>query len=256
MSKVTESRSLFDLTGKTALITGASKGLGAGCAWALAAAGADLILTARGADDLERLASDIRATGRTVHTIAGDVTDLDAFPSALADAPPAHILLNNAGINIPEPLTEVSHDHFDTIMNLNVRAAFFVTQTVVERMISEKIQGSIIHMSSQMGHVGAVNRTVYCTSKHAIEGMTKAMAVELASNGIRVNSIAPTFIETPMTKPFFENADFKNSVLEQIPLGHIGQINDVAGAVVYLASDASRMVTGSCLKVDGGWTAR
>lgn len=246
---------LFDLNGQTALVTGASKGLGAGCAVALAEAGADVVLLARNADPLEDVAEQVRTLGRTAHTVVGDVTDLAAITGALRDAPPIHILVNNAGTNVPEPFGEVTEEHFDWIMNMNVRAAFFIAQAVASRMVEQGLSGSIINMSSQMGHVGAVNRTVYCASKHAVEGLTKAMAVELAPQGIRVNTVAPTFIETPMTKPFLEDAAFTESVLKQIPLGHIGQIEDVAGAVVYLASPAARMVTGSCLKVDGGWTA-
>ena len=253
---MSQTPSPFDLSGQTAVVTGASKGLGAGCALALADAGADLILVARNANDLAKVASDIEAKGQSAHVTAADVTDADAISAALKAAPPFHILVNNAGINIPEPFTEVTAEHFDRIMDLNVKATFFVAQTAAARMISEGIYGSIIHMSSQMGHVGAVNRTAYCTSKHAVEGLTKAMAVELAPHSIRVNSVAPTFIETPMTQPFFEDEAFKQSVLEQIPLGHIGQIDDVANAIVYLASPASKLVTGSCVKVDGGWTAR
>ena len=252
---MTEAKSPFDLTGQTALITGASKGLGAGCAMALAIAGADVVLVARSAEPLEAVAADIRALGRQAHTMVCNVTDTAAFNSAFDDAPPVHILVNNAGTNIPEPFTDVSEEHFDSIMNINVRAAFFVAQAVAARMKSDNISGSIIHMSSQMGHVGAVNRTVYCTTKHAIEGLTKAMALELAPHAIRVNAVAPTYIETPLTKPFLDDPVFMESVLKQIPLGHVGQIDDVTGAVVYLASSAARMVTGSCLKVDGGWTA-
>lgn len=252
---MTPTESLFDLSGLTALVTGASKGIGAGCALALAQCGADLVIVARNKADLERVADEARALDRTVSVVTGDVADLQAMSDGIDAAPPVHVLVNNAGTNIPEPFVDVSEQHFDTIMSMNVRAAFFIAQSVSRRMISGKINGSIIHMSSQMGHVGAINRTVYCASKHAIEGLTKAMAVELAPQGIRVNSVAPTFIETPMTKPFFEDDAFKASVLKQIPLGHVGQIEDVTGAVIYLASSASRMVTGSCLKVDGGWTA-
>lgn len=250
------SKSLFDLTGKTALVTGASKGLGAGCAVALAGAGADVVLVARSAGPLEEVADQIQALGREAHNIACDVTDLEAFKAGFAAAPSVDILVNNAGTNVPEPFGDVTDQHYDRIMDMNVRSAFFIAQTVAARMIGQGGKGSIINMSSQMGHVGAVNRTVYCASKHALEGLTKAMAVELAPQGIRVNTVAPTFIETPMTKPFFEDAAFTESVLKQIPLGQIGQIEDVAGAVVYLASSAARMVTGSCLKVDGGWTAQ
>ena len=246
----------FDLSGLTALVTGASKGLGAGCAVALAKAGADLVLMARGAGHLKTIAAEIRALGRTAHVIAVDVTESEAVSQALEAAPPVHILINNAGTNIPEPFADVTAEHFDTVMNINVRAAFFVAQAVAARMAKNGIKGSIINMSSQMGHVGAANRTVYCTSKHAVEGLTKAMAVELAPQGIRVNSVAPTFIETSMTKPFLEDPAFMESVVSQIPLGFVGQIEDVTGAVVYLASPSAKLVTGSCLKVDGGWTAQ
>lgn len=252
---MTDSVSPFDLTGQTALVTGASKGLGAGCAIALAKAGADVVLMARNAEPLEAVAADVQSLGRAAHVVACDVTDTAAVQAAISNAPPVHILVNNAGTNIPEPFADVTENHFDTIMNINVRAVFFAAQAVAARMLDEGIKGSIINMSSQMGHIGAANRTVYCTSKHAIEGLTKAMAVELGPNGIRVNAVAPTFIETPLTKPFLSDAKFMDSVLNQIPLGHIGQIDDVTGAVVYLASLAARMVTGSCLKVDGGWTA-
>ena len=214
-----------------------------------------MVLVARTPEPLEGVAAEVRAFGRKAYVLACDVTSIAAFKAALETAPPVHILVNNAGTNIPEPFTAVTEDHFDTIMNINVRAAFFVAQAVAARMIEKGIKGSIIQMSSQMGHIGAVNRAVYCTSKHAIEGLTKAMAVELAPSGIRVNTVAPTFIETPLTKPFLEDAAFMDLVLKQIPLGHIGQIDDVTGAVVYLASPAARMVTGSCIKVDGGWTA-
>lgn len=253
---MTAAHSPFDLTGQTALITGASKGLGAGCAVALAKAGADVIVVARNAGPLDEVVSQVQALSRKAYKMVCDVTDLEAFKAGLADLPPVHILVNNAGTNVPEPFADVTEEHYDWIMNMNVRSAFFIAQAVAARMIDHGLPGSIVNMSSQMGHVGAVNRTVYCASKHALEGLTKAMAVELAPQGIRVNTVAPTFIETPMTKPFFEDAAFKESVLKQIPLGHIGQIEDVAGAVVYLSSPAARMVTGSCVKVDGGWTAQ
>jgi NAD(P)-dependent dehydrogenase (short-subunit alcohol dehydrogenase family) len=245
----------FDLSGMTALVTGGSKGLGAGCALALAEAGADLVLVARNTDALDDTAGRVSALGRRVSTASCDVTDVAALAKVINDGPKLDIFLNNAGTNIPEPFGDVTEDHFDQIMTINVRAAFFAAQAVAARMVRDTNGGSIIHMSSQMGHVGAVNRTVYCTSKHALEGLAKAMAVELAPQGIRVNTVAPTFIETPLTKPFFDDPAFKDSVLRQIPLGHLGQVEDVASAVVFLASPAARMVTGSCLKVDGGWTA-
>ena len=246
----------FDLTGVTALVTGASAGLGLGFSEALAAAGARIIMLSRNKSKLENAASSIRSRGQEANIFVCDVTDRDAFASGLDHFPPIDVLVNNAGMNIPDPFVHVTERDFDQIFELNVRAAFFVAVEVTKRMIEHGIKGSIINVSSQMGHVGAANRTVYCASKHALEGLTKAMAVELASHGIRVNSVAPTFIETPMTKPYFEDEDFRDSVLNQIPLGEIGQIQDVAGAVVFLASSAARMITGTSLKVDGGWTAR
>jgi NAD(P)-dependent dehydrogenase (short-subunit alcohol dehydrogenase family) len=166
------------------------------------------------------------------------------------------ILVNNAGGNIPEPFVRVSEEHLDRILQLNVRSAFLVAQAVAKRMIAVGRGGSIIQMSSQMGHVGAPNRTVYCMTKHAIEGLTKAMAVELAPHRIRVNAIGPTFIVTPMTRPFFENAAFREDALASIPLGRLGEIEDIMGAVVFLASPAAALITGASLTIDGGWTAR
>lgn len=162
------------------------------------------------------------------------------------------ILVNNAGTNRPKPLDEISVDDYDSVMNLNVRAAYFLAQTVARRMPAG---GSIINMSSQMGHVGAANRTLYCASKAAMEGMTKAMAVELGPVGIRANTLCPTFVETPMTRPFFERPGFRDEVLAKIPLGRLGQVEDIMGPLVFLASAASALVSGSALMVDGGWTA-
>ena len=247
------SSDLFSLKGQRALITGASRGLGLGCAEALAKAGAQVILVGRGAADLEAAAKQI-GVGASIASC--DVTNAKAFAVTLANLPDINILVNNAGTNIPEPFADVTEDHYDTIFNINVRAAFFVAQAVAKKMIAAGTKGSIVNMSSQMGHVGSPGRTVYCASKHALEGLTKAMALELAPHGIRVNTVAPTFIDTPMVRPFFEKPGFKQFVLERIPMGHVGTVADVAGAVVYLASPAAAMVTGSCLKVDGGWTAQ
>ena len=241
---------MFDLTGKRALVTGASRGLGLACAQGLAEAGAEVILVGRGKADLDQAAAQI---GERASILVCDVTNAADVRATL---PAVDILVNNAGTNIPEPFGAVTEAHYDTIFDINVRAAFFVAQAIVDKMKAAGIRGSIINMSSQMGHVGAVNRTVYCASKHALEGLTKAMAVELAPAGIRVNTVAPTFIETPMTKPFFENAAFRDSVLKSIPLGRIGALNDVTGAVIFLASQAAALITGSCIKVDGGWTAQ
>ena len=152
-------------------------------------------------------------------------------------------------------LMDVSIEDFDVVMGLNVRAAYFVAQAVARRLIEAKQPGSIINISSQMGHVGAARRTVYCASKHAMEGFTKAMAIELAPHNIRVNSLGPTFLETPMTRPFFENKAFRDEVLSKIKLGRLGQLEELTGAIVFLASDASSLMTGSALVLDGGWTA-
>ena len=247
---MTKTPGMFDLTGKRALVTGASRGLGLACAQGLAEAGAEVILVGRGKADLDQAAAQI---GERASILVCDVTNAADVRATL---PAVDILVNNAGTNIPEPFGAVTEAHYDTIFDINVRAAFFVAQAIVDKMKAAGIRGSIINMSSQMGHVGAVNRTVYCASKHALEGLTKAMAVELAPAGIRVNTVAPTFIETPMTKPFFENAAFRDSVLKSIPLGRIGALNDVTGAVIFLASQAAALITGSCIKVDGGWTAQ
>jgi NAD(P)-dependent dehydrogenase (short-subunit alcohol dehydrogenase family) len=242
----------FNLSGLRALVTGASRGLGLGCAEALAAAGAEVVLVGRGRADLETAAATIKGA----RIAPCDVTDAQGFRAALDAVPDLHILVNNAGTNVPEPFADVTEEHYDTIFDINVRAAFFVAQAVARRMVAAGIKGSIVNMSSQMGHVGSPNRTVYCASKHALEGLTKAMAVELAPHGIRVNTVAPTFIDTPMTRPFFDQPGFRDFVLDRIPLGHVGTVADVAAAVVYLASPAAAMVTGTCLKVDGGWTAQ
>lgn len=245
---------LFDLTGQRALITGGSKGLGLGCAEILADAGAEVVIMGRGAAELDAAVAAITTRGGQAQGIVCDVTNTHQVRKAM-DGLDIHILVNNAGTNIPEPYLDVTEAHYDTIFNINVRAAFFVAQTVATRMVAQGLKGSIINMSSQMGHVGSPNRTVYCASKHALEGLTKAMAVELGPKGIRVNTVAPTFIETPMTKPFFEKPGFKDFVLNKIALGRIGEIKDVAAAVLYLASPASAMITGTSIRVDGGWTA-
>jgi NAD(P)-dependent dehydrogenase (short-subunit alcohol dehydrogenase family) len=183
------------------------------------------------------------------------VTDLEAVRAWLASAAPFDILFNNAGTNRPAPFVEVNVEDFDFVFELNVRAAFFVAQAVARRLIAAGRPGSIINVSSQMGHVGSARRSVYCASKHALEGLTKAMAIELAPHGIRVNTLSPTFVETPMTRPFFENEAFRRDVLSRIKLGRLGQVEDLTGAVVFLASEASALMTGASLVIDGGWTA-
>ena len=245
----------FRLDGKRALVTGAGRGIGLAAAGALADAGAHVTLAARSRAEIEAAAAAIRARGQKADTLVLDVTDLPAMQQSIARAEPFNILVNNAGTNRPKPLVEVTVEDFDAIMGLNVRAAYFVAQAVARRLMDGKQPGSIINISSQMGHVGAARRTVYCASKHAVEGFTKAMAIELGPHNIRVNSVGPTFIETPLTRPFFENAAFKAEVLSKIKLGRLGQLEEVTGAIVFLASEASSLITGSALVVDGGWTA-
>jgi NAD(P)-dependent dehydrogenase (short-subunit alcohol dehydrogenase family) len=245
----------FRLDGKRALVSGAGRGIGLAAASVLADAGAHVTLVSRTAKEVEEAAGAIRARGHKADALVLDVSDLTTMQQAIAAAEPFNILVNNAGTNRPKPLLDVTIEDFDAIMGLNVRAAYFVAQAVARRLIDTKQSGSIINISSQMGHVGAAKRTVYCASKHAMEGFTKAMAIELAPHDIRVNTIGPTFIETPLTKPFFENEAFKKEVLSKIKLGRIGQMDELTGAIVFLASDASRLMTGSALVVDGGWTA-
>lgn len=245
----------FRLDGKRALVTGGGRGIGLAAASALAAAGAHVTLAARTKAEIEDAAAAIRARGEKADALVLDVTNIDAARQALAAAEPYHVLVNNAGMNRPAYLPDVKVEDFDAIFALNVRAAFFMAQTVALRLIETKQPGSIINISSQMGHVGAARRAVYCASKHAMEGFTKAMAIELAPHNIRVNSLGPTFLETPMTKPFFENKAFRDEVLSKIKLGRLGQLEELNGAIVFLASDASSLMTGSALMLDGGWTA-
>jgi NAD(P)-dependent dehydrogenase (short-subunit alcohol dehydrogenase family) len=245
----------FRLDGKRALVTGGGRGIGLASASALAAAGAHVTLAARTEAEVQAAAAAIRERGDRADALKLDVTDLDAVCGAVAAAEPFDILVNNAGTNRPAYLMDVTVEDYDLIMGLNVRAAFFMAQAVARRLVEAKRRGSIINISSQMGHVGAARRTVYCASKHAMEGFTKAMAVELAPHNIRVNSLGPTFLDTPLTRPFFQNEAFRNEVLSKIKFGRLGQLEEITGAVVFLASDASSLMTGAALVVDGGWTA-
>lgn len=239
------------LSGKVALVTGAGKGIGKACVEELALAGAKVIAVARTQADLNELSE--RFPGQ-VTPWALDATSSE-FLDKINDLENIDILVNNVGANQPEPISDVSEDTLDWLLNLNVRSVYLTSQAVVRKLLATKNQGSIVNITSQMGHIGSPNRTVYCMTKHAIEGLTKALAVECAEYGIRVNSVAPTFIETPLTEPMFAKPEFKEFVLAKIPLGRIGVPKDVANAVVYLASGLANLVTGTSLKVDGGWTA-
>jgi NAD(P)-dependent dehydrogenase (short-subunit alcohol dehydrogenase family) len=242
-------------TAPTVVITGASRGLGRGCALAFAAQGAEVLLVARNAEPLDAVAAEIREKGGSVRTVAGDVTRAETVQRVFAGLERCDVLINNAGMNRPQPFLDVDSATLDELLALNVRS-MFVTAQAAAHVMARVRSGVIINMSSQMGHVGAINRTVYCMTKHAIEGLTKAMAVELGPLGIRVNAVAPTYIETPMTQPFLASAAFRDDVLQKIPLGRIGTIDEVVAAVTFLASSAASLITGASLLADGGYTAQ
>ena len=248
------------LDGQVALVTGAGRGIGATIARYLAEAGAEVVLLSRTLSELQTVAQQIAEAGGRSSIRQCDVTDSKALRAIIDELPRLDILVNNAGTNIPEPMIEVSDEHLDHLLNLNVRSCFIAAQAAVKKMLQDpdraKKGGSVIHISSQMGHIGSPNRTVYCATKHAIEGLTKAMAIELAEQNIRVNSVAPTFVDTPLVRQVVNTDEKRAFLFSKIPLGHLAETEDIAAAVSYLASPAARMVTGTCLKVDGGWTAQ
>ena len=250
----------FTLHGKLALITGASAGLGAAIAIGMAEAGAEVAIVARTRDALQRVAERIRGDGGRCTVIACDVTDTPALRRSIAGLPKLDILVNNAGTNFPEPILEVSDEHLDTMLALNVKSVYVAAQAAARKMLENPRRGheggAIVNMSSQMGHVGSPNRTVYCMTKHAVEGFTKALAVELAPQGIRVNSIAPTFVDTPLVRRVVDSPEKREFVMSRIPMGRLAKLADIVAAAVYLASPAAAMVTGTSLVVDGGWTAQ
>lgn len=240
---------------KVALVTGAGRGIGLSLAAALAEAGAAVTLIARSAAEIEAVAAAIRVAGGSAEAVVLDVSYIAAVAAFFAAAPAFDVLVNNAGINRPKPMTEVTPEDYDAVLDLNVKSAFFVAQGAAKAMLAAGVRGSLIHIGSQMGHVGGPNRSLYCASKWALEGMSKAFALDLAPYGIRSNTIAPTFIETPLTRPYFDDPAFKASVLAKIKLGRLGTVEDLMGAAVFLASDAAALITGTSLVVDGGWTA-
>ena len=247
----------INLKNKYALVTGAGKGLGRACSIALAEAGATIIGLSRTSSDLDKLEKDLKKIKKKIVKINCDVMNYNELSSKLKKIKIIDILVNNAGTNIPEPFDQVKQESMNYLVDLNLKAAFNVAQIVVKKMIKNKKRGgSIINMSSQLGHVGMSGRNVYNMTKFGIEGLTKGMGVELAAKNIRVNTVAPTFVETPMVKRFFKNKKFKKLALGNIPMGKAAKEEDVATTVAFLASDAASMITGTSILIDGGWTAK
>ncbi len=245
----------FRLDGKRALVTGASSGIGRGCAAALAEAGAMVMCVARGAERLEETVLEIRAAGGDADAICADMSDLSELRGILHSRRPFDVCVNSAGLARHSPAVETTVEDFDAVMAINLRSAYFLSTGVASGLMEAGLPGSIIHISSQMAHVGGPDRAVYCASKHALEGMAKAMAIEWGPHRIRVNTICPTFIRTPFTEPTFADPERVAWIEGKIKLGRVGEISDIMGAVLYLATDASALVTGTSIRVDGGWTA-
>jgi len=245
----------FRLDGRRALVVGASSGIGLGCAVALAEAGAEVTLAARQAERLEEAVAAINEAGFKAKSMVLDITDLEAVKTQLRSCGAFDIMVNSAGLARHAPALETAPDDYDAVMNVNVRAAYFLSVGAAHGMKKQGRGGSIINISSQMAHVGGIDRAVYAASKHALEGMTKSMAIEWGEHEIRVNTICPTFIKTPLTEQTFSNPERVAWIQSKLKLPRIGEVEDIMGAVVFLASDASALITGSSLLIDGGWTA-
>ena len=249
----------INLKNKTALVTGAGKGIGKACAIALAEAGANLIIISRTQKDLDKVSKIIKKFKSKCMSYICDVTNYNQIKNIINKQNRIDILVNNAGDNIPEHFTKVQKKNMEYLVKLNTISTFNLAQLCTIKMLEsknrKKIGGSIINMSSQMGHVGGPMRSVYNMTKFGLEGLTKGMAIDLAKNNIRVNTVCPTFVKTPMTEKFFKNKKFKSDTIKKIPLGRIAEVGDVATVVAFLASDASSMITGTSILVDGGWTA-
>ncbi len=243
----------FRLDGKRVLVTGASSGIGQGAAVALADAGAHVVCAARGIERLEATVEALQGAGHSAEALALDVADVAAVRAACAA--PFDVVVNAAGLARHGPALGTTYDDYDAVMGVNLRGAYFLSVEAAKALTAAGKPGSIIHISSQMGHVGGIDRAVYCASKHGLEGMIKAMAIEWGPSRIRINTICPTFVRTPLTAATFDNPERVAWIEEKIKLGRVGEVEDIMGAVVYLASDASALVTGTSLLIDGGWTA-
>ena len=245
----------FSLAGRRALVAGGSSGIGLGCAVALAEAGAHVIIMARRRDQLDEVAAAMTQAGHSAEVMVGDIADIESMAAAIGSLRPLDIFVNSAGLARHTPVVDTEPADFDAVMNVNLRGAYFAAQAVAKSMIADGKPGSIITISSQMAVVGGVDRAVYCGSKHAVEGFTKAMAIEFGPHRIRVNTICPTFIRTPLTEQTFSRPERVRWIEEKIKLGRVGEVEDIMGAVTFLASDAAALITGTALMIDGGWTA-
>lgn len=245
----------FRLDGKRALVTGATSGIGLAAAAALAQAGAHVVLAARNVENLADITDRLRSAGLSAEPLPLDITDLAATEVAVASHGPFDVLVNSAGLARHSPALATTPEDYDAATNLNTRAAFFLTRAVAKGLITAGKPGSLINVSSQMGHVGGIDRAVYCATKHALEGMTKAMAIEWGPKGIRVNTLCPTFIRTPLAEQTLAIPERRKWIEDKIKLGRVGEVEDIMGPVVFLASDASALMTGTSLLIDGGWTA-
>ena len=245
----------FRLDNKRALVAGGTSGIGLGCAAALAQAGAAVTIMARNTDRLAETKIAFEAEGHSVNTLQIDITDTPKLEAKIAQQAPFDILVNSAGFARQKPAFDTTEDDYDTVTDINVRAAYFLTRAVAKGLIDAGRPGSLINISSQMAHVGGQDRTVYAATKHAIEGMTKSMAIEWAPHQVRVNTICPTFIRTPLAEQTLSVPERRKWIEDKIKLGRVGEIEDIMGAVTYLASDASALMTGTSILIDGGWTA-
>ena len=245
----------FRLDGKRALVTGASSGIGLGCAAGLAEYGAEIVVAARSKEKLDEFVKAATSAGWSARAVVMDVSDITQMQQTLAELGSFDILVNSAGIAKHSPALDTAAENFDAVMDLNLRGAYFLSQTIAKQMIDAGTGGSIINISSQMAHVGGIERSVYCASKFGVEGFTKAMAIEWGQYGVRINTVCPTFVRTALTQKTFDDPDKRAWVMDKIKLGRVAEVEDIMGSVVFLASDAAAMITGASLLVDGGWTA-